>query len=254
MIKNSTYWKYYNHAAIPVTPPNKAVNITEIQNGNIWKVDLGGKVLFARWTTDFDCNNVSNFWYVIKDEKFDVNFLKAKRRYEINKGLKNFNVEIIDAYKYKEELYEIQIAAYSGYPQKYRPKIEKNKFFKDITNSGNIIIFGAFYKKTSQCVGFAIVSCESDDFVDFKVLRVNPEYEKYGINAALITKILLYFNSFLDTGGIISDGTRNINHETNFQDYLEKYFLFRKAYCKLHIVYNPQIKWLINILYPFRKY
>ena len=68
MIKNSTYWKYYNHAAIPVTPPNKAVNITEIQNGNIWKVDLGGKVLFARWTTDFDCNNVSNFWYVIKDE------------------------------------------------------------------------------------------------------------------------------------------------------------------------------------------
>lgn len=43
MIKNSTYWKYYNHAAIPVTPPNKAVNITEIQNGNIWKVDLGGR-------------------------------------------------------------------------------------------------------------------------------------------------------------------------------------------------------------------
>lgn len=37
------------------------------------------------------------------------------------------------------------------------------------------------------------------------------------------------------------------------QDYLEKYFSFRKAYCKIHIEYNPRIKWILRLLFPFRK-
>ena len=57
----------------------------------------------------------------------------------------------------------------------------------------------------------------------------------------------------LANGTIICDGARSINHETHFQDYLEKYFDFRKAYCKLHIEYNPKIKWSIPLLYSMRK-
>ena len=47
-------WKYYNHAAIPTSEPNETVNIKCILDNTIWKID-GGKPLFARWTTDFDC-------------------------------------------------------------------------------------------------------------------------------------------------------------------------------------------------------
>ena len=36
----------------------------------------------------------------------------------------------------------------------------------------------------------------------------------------------------------ICDGERNILHETSFQNYLEKYFGFRKAYCKLNLKYR----------------
>ena len=54
-------------------------------------------------------------------------------------------------------------------------------------------------------------------------------------------------------GKYICDGARSISHETNFQDYLEKYFGFRKAYCKLHIAYNPRVKWIVKMLFPFRK-
>ncbi len=42
-------------------------------------------------------------------------------------------------------------------------------------------------------------------------------------------------------------------HETHFPDYLEKYFGFRKAYCKLHVMYAPKYKSLIKLLYPFRR-
>ena len=55
------------------------------------------------------------------------------------------------------------------------------------------------------------------------------------------------------TGGYICDGARSIQHETAFQDYLEKYFEFRKAYCVLHIVYKPSFSKVINASYPFRK-
>ena len=55
-----------------------------------------------------------------------------------------------------------------------------------------------------------------------------------------------------DYSRYVCDGARNINHETAYQDYLEKYFGFRKAYCKLNIAYNPKIGWIVKCLYPLR--
>lgn len=52
----------------------------------------------------------------------------------------------------------------------------------------------------------------------------------------------------------ICDGLRSILHETAFQDYLEKYFGFRKDYCKLEIKYRFPINIVVQLLFPFRKY
>lgn len=90
-------WKYYNHAALPTTPPHMAPDLSPIVSGDIWK--LNGSPLFARWTTDFDCGYETNWWYIIKDQPFDINALKAKRRYEIKKGIKNFDAKTIEPRK-----------------------------------------------------------------------------------------------------------------------------------------------------------
>lgn len=50
----------------------------------------------------------------------------------------------------------------------------------------------------------------------------------------------------------ICDGSRNSVHETNFQDYLEKYFGFRKAFCRLRMKYRFPIGLIVKGLYPFR--
>jgi hypothetical protein len=50
----------------------------------------------------------------------------------------------------------------------------------------------------------------------------------------------------------VNDGARNISHETNIQEFLIKKFKFRKAYCKLNIIYNSRIGFLVKSLYPFR--
>ena len=56
----------------------------------------------------------------------------------------------------------------------------------------------------------------------------------------------------LNNGSYICDGSRSIVHETAFQDYLEKYFGFRKAFCKLHVSYNPCVRWMVLLLFRFR--
>ena len=112
-------------------------------------------------------------------------------------------------------------------------------------------MYGAFFRETGEMTGYALL-LDRDDYIDFAVLKSNPDFEKFQVNAALVHKIVGDYSSIIQQGKYICDGARNILHETHFPDYLEKYFGFRKAYCKLHLVYSNKYKWLVNILYPIR--
>ena len=97
-------WRYYNHALISTCEPHEECYLPKK------KIDfgeIGGYALFARWTSEFDCGKETSWWYVIKDTPFDISKLKAKRRYEINKGKKNFEVKRIRALDYSEQLFEV---------------------------------------------------------------------------------------------------------------------------------------------------
>ena len=50
----------------------------------------------------------------------------------------------------------------------------------------------------------------------------------------------------------VNDGARSISHETNIQNFLIQKFKFRKAYCKLHIIYSQKVKLLLLMIYPFK--
>ena len=95
--------------------------MTPITDGTIWKIGGGGGTpLLARWTTEFDCGYETNWWYCIKDTPFDIGSLPSKKRYEINKGKKNFEVRLIAPTEYKDELYDVTVDAYSAWDEKYR--------------------------------------------------------------------------------------------------------------------------------------
>ncbi len=241
-------WRYYNHALIPTTPPHIAPNTDGLRE----RLKKEKSALFARWTEDFDCGYETDWWYVIKDTPFDLSALKAKRRYEINKGIKNFEVRKIDPKEYKEEIYEIQIKAYSQYPEKYRPTVVREKLFQAIDFWQFSSVYGAFHLESGTMVGYAALN-QKECYVDYAVHKVIPEYEPFAINAAIVYKILVDCEELLTSGGYLCDGARNIIHETGFQDYLEKYFGFRKAYCKLCIRYKPLIGVAVKFTFPFRK-
>ena len=137
-------WKYYNHAIIPAVEPHEKPDLSCIKDRTIWKV--GGIPFLARWTTDYDCGCETSWWYVIKDTPFNIATLKAKRRYEINKGKKNFEVRRINPSEYVEELYYVQTYAFESWPEKYRPVIQKETFEKDVAKWNSEMVYGGFNK------------------------------------------------------------------------------------------------------------
>lgn len=241
-------WTYYNHALISNLPPHEEVDIKK--NKIDWSENK--HALFARWTTDFDSSVYKDFWYVIKDTPFDINALKAKRRYEINKALNNFDIKLIDPKDYLEEIYNVQVDAASAYPDTYRVEVNHNEFIASIAEwQSNSLVFGAFFKSNNELCGYSRLDIDGKCF-NFSLQKTKPQFEKYAVNAGLVYGILSYLQEDLSNGKYICDGARNIRHETKFQDYLEKYFNFRKAYCKLNIKYRPFVKPIVKILYIFK--
>ena len=136
-------WKYYNHAAVPTSAPHKKVEMAPIQDGSIWK--LSGHPILARWTESWDCKEETSFWYVIKDTPYDISSLKSKRRYEINKGKKNFSVRRINPKEFVDEIFGVAEKAFAVYPEKYRPNLDKVQFVDEIkTKWDKYSVFGAF--------------------------------------------------------------------------------------------------------------
>lgn len=251
-----TEWRLYKHALLPKCEPHQSTaSLADDVCG--WSCnDYRGGVI-ARWTSDFDCEKETDWWYVLKDTPYDISIIKAKRRYEITKGRKNFELIVINPNDYAEDLLEVQERSFEAYPAKYRPKVNAEEFLKSVA-SWSAICFGAFYcgkdeqgEGKGKLCGYALLT-RGERCINFSVLKTIPKFERYALNAALVDGVLTHFNEDLKQGMYICDGERSISHETHFQDYLEKYFGFRKAYSRLNVSYNPRIRWTIPMLYACR--
>lgn len=247
---NMNGWKCYNRAAIPVCAPHEKPDMIPVENGDIWK--LTGRPILARWISDWDCGHETNWWYVIKDEPFDISLLKSKRRYEITKGNRFFTVKEIDPAEWCEEIYRVTIAAYQTYSAASKPHISHDSYTSKVRNWKYYKTYGAFSNDNGMLCGYACLK-KIGSYIDFCMMKADPKKEKHGVNAAMVNAILMNNEAFLREGGYICDGARSILHETAFQDYLEKYFGFRKAYCNLHIVYAPRYKHIVSLVFRCKK-
>ncbi len=241
---NINGWKYYNHAVIPDTPPHITPNTKPIEDGSIWNIKE--KPLLARWTTDFDCGYETNWWYVIKDAPFEVEQLDAKVRKHIRQALKKNEVRKINPAKYSTELCEVHNKAcqtYKGWSGSYATQ-------KQFENKNENDFWAAFNVETGKIVGYMICK-KGENYIETLVSKYDPEYLNQRASDAIHYTVLQYYLNENDYK-YVSSGTRSISHITNVQEYKIKTFGFRKAYCKFRIAYNPQICWIIKILYPFR--
>lgn len=248
-------WEYYNHALVPTLPPHIDPDISWMKDSDRWKEYADGKMpLFARWVSDFDCSEETEWWCIIKDTPFDIMSLKSNRRSLITRGLKRVDVKVIIPADYAEQMSNILVKEWKYYDDSYEEENDRQKLtddFKKLTmkNLGNAEYLGVFLKDTNTMIGYAIYNL-FDDWIEYSVVKTDPEYLNTQVNAALA-----YFGveRYMRPGiKYIHGGWRTMIHESNYQEYLMKNFGFRKAYCKLHIQYRPLMQIAVNVLYPLR--
>ena len=187
------------------------------------------------------------------DSPYELEKQKKSHKRKIKKGLSNFECKIINPLEYAERMAEITILAWEKYPAKYRPTFTKEQLKESYCKvDKNNLVFGCFNGDGLLC-GFDFL----EDCENYWVLgqgKTDPEFERgFELNATMTYSETQFLKEDIKKGKYLTNGQRNILHETNFNEDLCHYYGFRKAYCKLVIVYNPRYKWIISISFPFRK-
>ena len=237
-------WKLYQKVLIPDVPPHIEVILTKQEaNELLEKTDA----YFIRWTNEWDRKD-GKFWYVIKDEKEDINNYSSNTRSKIRRGLKRCKIEKVTKEYIAKHGYEVYKKAFKRYNTFLQPVTQEN-FSKGILKSlDNIEFFGVFIENKLVAYSQNIIK---DNNVNYSVIKFDPDFLKHYISYALFFEMNKYYlneKNFL----YVNDGARSLSHETNIQEFLISKFRFRKAYCKLNVVYRKDIEILVNILYPFK--
>lgn len=211
----------------------------------------------ARWTSDFDCAQPTQWWYCICDHFTPLNELSAKQRYRIKKGLDQCNIQRITNESLtlnEKEIAQVLIDSFMDYPAKYRPDLSIDKWIAEVRsklNDPEIDVWLASDKQKGELIGYGYCT-KKDDIVYLNQIKVPTKYLAKEVNAAFAYTLCEYYLQQPDYRMII-DGERNIKHETKYQDFLVRVINFRYAYCRLNIVYSPLMKCAVYTLYPFRR-
>ena len=241
-------WQKYNLGLI-FKPPHIEVKdeIRKIKS----RISLFRGILFARWTSNFDLNQETDFWYIIKDSFGGFEELSSNTRSKVRRGLKKFDVELISKSLLKDLGYRVYESAFKRY-QTHMTPLNKNQFQNELENQDSSWEYwGVFDKKTSELVAYSQNQI-LDKSCDYSRIKLNPNFLRFYPSYAIFYKMNEYYLAEKKFK-YVNDGARSISHETNIQTFLEQKFKFRKAYCKLHLEYSLILKLFLNIVTPFEQ-
>lgn len=205
----------------------------------------------VRNTYDFDTQEPTDFWYVIKDQFGGMQELSTKTRNQVRRGLTNYTIRRISAEEMLQNGYPIQCAATESYKITTQVPSE-SEFLQRIEHADQSSEFWGAFNKEDQMVAFAINKI-NEDCCDYQTLKALPAAMKDYVYYALIYEMNRYYLQERKLKYVL-DGARSITEHSNIQPFLENKFHFRKAYCHLRIHYTWWLKWIITCLYPLRKF
>ena len=241
-------WRKYNGALIPLIPPHIGINLNGIQK----KIEEE-EAYFARWTSNFDQNEETEFWFVICDKFIPIEELSRNTRNNVRRGLKRCEVKKVSHQFIMENAYDIYRKAYDNYKGHLTPD-SKESFLKEYSayyDDDLWDFWAVFVKKSSKLIAFSRNKIEYHQ-CELCTTKFDPNFQRtfYPSEALFYTMNQYYLNE--RNYKYVNDGARSISHETNIQNFLIQKFRFRKAYCKLNIIYSPKVKFILSIIYPFK--
>lgn len=109
-----TNYKIYKHAWIDKRAPHFGEKLDSTSISEL--LSNGG--IMVRNTYDFDCEKETSFWYVIKDKFGGMEELSSKKRNQVKKSLKTYNVRKVSA----EEILSVGLPIYQEACESYKVK------------------------------------------------------------------------------------------------------------------------------------
>lgn len=201
---------------------------------------LKGKLLW--WSYQKPGYDLNNWYAVIKDKHLSLDeYRTANIRNQIRKGLKNFEIKRIEAEMLVQQGFAIYQSAFAAFNTKAPMELAAYQKFMTVLQNFKDIIHAVGIYHQQQLIGYALIYCYGDQEANISEIRMNPEYNynypSYALFHWLSEEYLLKKKV-----NYLSDGYRNLMHETNIQDLLIRKFGFKKQglflECALRKPYN----------------
>jgi hypothetical protein len=240
------YWRVNQLALVPASLTPTFVEV-DIETGRQLLSESGAR--FIRWSSHPTDAEMPWWWMVCKE--YDFSTLSSKTRSEIRRGHKNCQIRRIDAEWLAHSGYECYKKAFQRYSNSTPVSEEKfrSRLLGQIGFDQLFEYWGAFVG--DHLVGYVECVMEDGKQVATSVIKYDPEYMCKYTSYAMIDALLKHYVSEREIQ--VSNGTRPISHDTNIQEFLLK-FRFQRQYCRLNIQYQWNIRTLILVAYPFRRF
>lgn len=238
------YWRLYQGALIPALESYNSIELSKDEANSLLRQS---RAWFLRYSSDL-CEEETEWWYLICD-RYDPQTISSKTRETINRGNRKCSVREIDAGWLAKNGYECYRAAFKRY-RNVKP-ISEEVFHNNIltTVGGPFEYFGIFVK--DSLAGYSQCIIEGNNAVKFSISKYHPDYLRYQISYAHVNSLIQHY--VVDHSMSLYSGMRSIAHDTNYQDLLLK-LGHRRQFCRLSVVYQPWLKFSLQVLFPFRKF
>lgn len=243
-----TRYKLYKGAWVFDGPPHEELRLSAVEMKRMLK--RGGYLV--RNCYDFDCEQETSFWYVIKDSFGGMEELSSKCRNQVRRAKKTYVYRRIGAEELKLFGYDVYVNAASSYRVKTEI-LSYDVFSARLKDTDEYDYWAGFERETGKMVIWSI-NHVMEESVDFETIKIDPAYlghtyPMYG----LMYEMNCYYIETLHKH-YVQDGARSITEHSNIQPFLIEKFNFRKAHCQLRIEYIWWLKLLVKLLYPFRRW
>lgn len=244
---DGVWWQNYKRVLLPAYLPHLVPDISPRSA----KRALGSSsALMARWTSQFDTDDASKWWFVLRDGDYGRSELSSNTRSKISRGRRRLSVGLIGAEEVLAHGYAVCRAAVRSYGRAeflpseadFSRRIEASAIF-----DGAVDYFGVYNE--AGLVAFS-ENLIQDDAVFLESIWYDPvglrDYSSYVLIDAVLDEYLVRRKY-----KYVSDGSRSIYHETGVHDFLIEKFGFRRASAKMHLCYSPRMSAAISIARPF---
>ena len=206
---------------------------------------------FIRNSFDWDCQNETQFWYVIKDTFGGIEELPSKVRNQVRKSLRCYEVRMVSSDEMAHDGFELFNLSRKRFGDDSL-LVTREQWDKRCYGAGQDLWL-AYDRETGKAQALAF-NRRYEDYCSYVTMGVNPDapgstYPMYG----LVYRMNEYY---LQEQGLkyVLDGARSVTEHSNIQPFLEEKFRFRKAYCHIRLFYKPLIGCAVNMLFPMRRW